>query len=155
MAQRNMSDIIEAYLKNFLKNKEIIEIKRSDIAQQFDCVPSQINYVINTRFTQEHGYMVESKRGGGGYIRILKVELVDEIDALDEMIQMIGTRISHRNAINIIETLVNHSIMTEREGALVLSVIDKALLQTVTSHEQEARALILTKFLEQLRITYK
>ncbi|WP_338486724.1 CtsR family transcriptional regulator [Ruoffia tabacinasalis] len=155
MAQRNMSDIIEAYLKSFLKNSERIEIKRSDIAEQFDCVPSQINYVINTRFTQEHGYMVESKRGGGGYIRILKVELVDEIDALDDMIQMIGTRINHRSAINIIETLVNHSIMTEREGALILSVIDKALLQTISLHEQEARALILSKFLEQLRITYK
>ncbi|HJG47503.1 MAG TPA: CtsR family transcriptional regulator [Facklamia tabacinasalis] len=155
MAQRNMSDIIEAYLKSFLKNSERIEIKRSDIAEQFDCVPSQINYVINTRFTQEHGYMVESKRGGGGYIRILKVELVDEIDALDDMIQMIGTRINHRSANNIIETLVNHSIMTEREGALILSVIDKALLQTISLHEQEARALILSKFLEQLRITYK
>ncbi|HBY89603.1 MAG: CtsR family transcriptional regulator [Ruoffia tabacinasalis] len=155
MAQRNMSDIIEAYLKSFLKNSERIEIKRSDIAEQFDCVPSQINYVINTRFTQEHGYMVESKRGGGGYIRILKVELVDEIDALDDMIQMIGPRINHRSAINIIETLVNHSIMTEREGALILSVIDKALLQTISLHEQEARALILSKFLEQLRITYK
>ena len=143
-----MSDIIEAYLKSFLKNSERIEIKRSDIAEQFDCVPSQINYVINTRFTQEHGYMVESKRGGGGYIRILKVELVDEIDALDDMIQMIGTRINHRSAINIIETLVNHSIMTEREGALILSVIDKALLQTISLHEQEARALILSKFLE-------
>lgn len=150
-----MSDIIEAYLKSFLKNSKRIEIKRSDIAEQFDCVPSQINYVINTRFTQEHGYMVESKRGGGGYIRILKVELVDEIDALDDMIQMIGTRINHRSAINIIETLVNHSIMTEREGALILSVIDKALLQTISLHEQEARALILSKFLEQLRITYK
>ena len=99
--------------------------------------------------------MVESKRGGGGYIRILKVELVDEIDALDDMIQMIGTRINHRSANNIIETLVNHSIMTEREGALILSVIDKALLQTISLHEQEARALILSKFLEQLRITYK
>ena len=150
-----MSDIIEAYLKSFLKNSERIEIKRSDIAEQFDCVPSQINYVINTRFTQEHGYMVESKRGGGGYIRILKVELVDEIDALDDMIQMIGTRINHRSANNIIETLVNHSLMTEREGALILSVIDKALLQTISLHEQEARALILSKFLEQLRITYK
>src|SRR5699024_1722439 len=155
VAQRNMSDIIEAYLKSFLKNSERIEIKRSDIAEQFDCVPSQINYVINTRFTQEHGYMVESKRGGGGYIRILKVELVDEIDALDDMIQMIGTRINHRSANNIIETLVNHSIMTEREGALIISVIDKALLQTISLHEQEARALILSKFLEQLRITYK
>lgn len=150
-----MTDIIEAYLKSFLEESQKIEIKRSDIAEQFDCVPSQINYVINTRFTQEHGYMVESKRGGGGYIRILKVQLVDEIEALDDMIQMVGNRINHRNAINIVETLVNHSIMTEREGALVLSVIDKALLQTITPLEQEVRSMILSKFLQQLRITYK
>lgn len=149
-----MSDIIEAYLKSFLKNSQTLEIKRSDIAEQFDCVPSQINYVINTRFTQEHGYIVESKRGGGGYIRILKVQLVDEIDALDEMTRMIGNRINQRSAMNIIDTLVKHDIMTEREGAIILSVIDKAVLQTISPHEQEVRALLLTKFLQQLRYTY-
>ena len=68
MVKRNISDVIEAYLKSYLKSHEPLEIKRSDIAERFDCVPSQINYVINTRFTQEHGYNVESKRGGGGYI---------------------------------------------------------------------------------------
>ena len=73
MAKRNMSDIIESYLKRFLSESEQIEIKRSDIAERFDCVPSQVNYVINTRFTQAHGYQVESKRGGGGYIRIVKI----------------------------------------------------------------------------------
>ena len=149
-----MSDIIEAYLKSFLKNSQTLEIKRSDIAEQFDCVPSQINYVINTRFTQEHGYIVESKRGGGGYIRILKVQLVDEIDALDEMTQMIGQRINQRSAMNIIETLVEHDIMTDREGAIILSVIDKALLQTISPHEQEVRALLLKTFLQQLRYTH-
>ena len=76
MSSRNMTDIIEAYLKEFLKHQEHVEIKRSDIAEHFDCVPSQINYVIKTRFTQEHGYLVESKRGGGGYIRILKIEVL-------------------------------------------------------------------------------
>ena len=61
MTRRNMSDIIEEYLKQFLQESQRLEIKRSDIADRFDCVPSQINYVINTRFTQEHGYLVESK----------------------------------------------------------------------------------------------
>ena len=55
MTRRNMSDIIEEYLKQFLQESQRLEIKRSDIADRFDCVPSQINYVINTRFTQEHG----------------------------------------------------------------------------------------------------
>ncbi|MCG3055848.1 CtsR family transcriptional regulator, partial [Escherichia coli] len=71
----NISDIIEQYLKEVLElsDREIVEIKRSEIADQFQCVPSQINYVINTRFTIERGYVVESKSGGGGFIRIAKV----------------------------------------------------------------------------------
>ena len=89
MVRRSMSDVIEAYLKEILASRSTVEIKRSDIAERFDCVPSQINYVINTRFTQEHGYMVESKRGGGGYIRILKVEVIDDAHTLEEMAALI------------------------------------------------------------------
>lgn len=150
-----MTDIIEAYLKAYLENREHLEIKRSDIADRFDCVPSQINYVINTRFTQEHGYLVESKRGGGGYIRILKVHLVDEVDEIDQMIDLIGNQISQRNGINIIETLTERKIITQREAALILSVIEKAVLQTITEEEQTARAQLLKTFLYQLRYTYE
>ncbi len=155
MTQRNMTDIIEAYLKAYLEKQEHLEIKRSDIANRFDCVPSQINYVINTRFTQEHGYLVESKRGGGGYIRILKVHLVDEVDEIDQMIDLIGNQISQRNGINIIETLTERKIITQREAALILSVIEKAVLQTITEEEQIARAQLLKTFLYQLRYTYE
>lgn len=75
---RNISDIIENYLKQVLElsESEIVEIKRSEVANKFQCVPSQINYVINTRFTMEKGYMVESKRGGGGYIRISRLNFI-------------------------------------------------------------------------------
>ena len=68
---KNISDIIENYLKQIMKmnESEVVEIKRNEIADKFQCVPSQINYVINTRFTIEKGYVIESKRGGGGYIR--------------------------------------------------------------------------------------
>lgn len=87
MAQ-NISDIIEQYLKEVLdqNGREILEIKRNEIADKFQCVPSQINYVINTRFTSERGYIVESKRGGGGYIRIIKVKMNDEVDLLNNII---------------------------------------------------------------------
>ncbi|MDO3655591.1 CtsR family transcriptional regulator, partial [Bacillus subtilis] len=86
MAQ-NISDIIEQYLKEVLdqNGREILEIKRNEIADKFQCVPSQINYVINTRFTSERGYIVESKRGGGGYIRIIKVKMNDEVDLLNNI----------------------------------------------------------------------
>lgn len=153
MSYRNMSDIIEAYLKGFLKNEERIEIKRSDVAERFDCVPSQINYVINTRFTQEHGYMVESKRGGGGYIRIFKIQLVDEVDQIDQMLELIEDKVSQRNGINIIETLVKGDIVTPREAALILAVIEKSVLHSITDQEQYARAMLLKTFLLQLRYT--
>ena len=155
MSQRNMSDIIEAYLKGFLRNSEQLEIKRSDVAERFDCVPSQINYVINTRFTQEHGYMVESKRGGGGYIRIFKISVVDDVDQIDQMIELIGSQMSQRNGINLIGTLIESGIITPREGTLILSVIDKTVLHSITIQEQHARAILLKTFLVQLRYTIK
>lgn len=154
MSGRNMTDIIEAYLKDFLKNAEHVEIKRSDIAEHFDCVPSQINYVIKTRFTQEHGYLVESKRGGGGYIRILKIELVDEADHLDQLMTLVGDKISQRNGINMIESLIEKGLITEREGMLILSVIEKSVLHQISEQEQAARAQLLKTFLQQLKYTY-
>ncbi|WP_309302420.1 CtsR family transcriptional regulator [Facklamia sp. 7083-14-GEN3] len=151
MSRRNMSDIIEAYLKSFLQNAEHVEIKRSDIADQFDCVPSQINYVINTRFTQEHGYLVESKRGGGGYIRILKIQLTSDADEVASMLELIGNQISYRNGVNIIETLIEREIITQREGRLILSVIEKSVLHAISNQDQVARAMLLKTFLHQLR----
>lgn len=151
MTRRNMSDIIEEYLKQFLQESQRLEIKRSDIADRFDCVPSQINYVINTRFTQEHGYLVESKRGGGGYIRILKIQLTSNADEVDQMMALVGDKISYRNATNIIETLIRDDIISQREGRLMLSVIDKDLLQSISAQDQAARALILNRFLQQLK----
>ena len=79
-----LSDSIERYLKGRLSKavEGVIEIRRSEVAEQFDCVPSQINYVLETRFTPQRGYYVESRRGGGGYIRImesLRAPLSDDV----------------------------------------------------------------------------
>ena len=75
---RNTSDSIEEYIKELLGQSGIAEIQRSNLADTFQVVPSQINYVIKTRFTESRGYIVESKRGGGGYIRIVKVRFSDK-----------------------------------------------------------------------------
>ena len=103
----SISDIIEEYLKSILKTneKKMIEIKRSEIADQFECVPSQINYVINTRFTVERGYIIESKRGGGGYIRIFRVEHQDEFELINEIIKMIQPKVSQQGALDVLERL--------------------------------------------------
>ncbi|MBG9987824.1 CtsR family transcriptional regulator [Aerococcaceae bacterium DSM 111176] len=152
MAKRNMSDIIESYLKRFLKESEQIEIKRSDIAERFDCVPSQVNYVINTRFTQAHGYQVESKRGGGGYIRIVKIHLVDEVEYIDRMIGLIDQQISEKDAQNIINTMRQNELITERESRIMLSLMDNITLTSITDYEDQLRAYLLKTTLKELRI---
>jgi len=146
-----MSDIIEAYLKDVLRKKEHVEIKRSEIASLFDCVPSQINYVINTRFTIQQGYLVESKRGGGGYIRINKVKLLDESKVLDRMIKIIGKRISEKDAVSIVQTLYGEDIVTKREGKLMLVAMKKTLYTGDTTIDNLVRANILKTMLANLR----
>lgn len=71
----NLADKIERYLKEHLSRTEILEVRRAMLAALFDCAPSQINYVLTTRFTPERGYLVESRRGGGGYIRIIRLNI--------------------------------------------------------------------------------
>src|SRR5690625_2531997 len=112
----SMSDVIEQYLKQVLQTKgqDVIEIKRNEIADQFQCVPSQINYVINTRFTVEKGYIVESKRGGGGYIRIIRIEHREEIDLINDIITMINPKVSQQGARDVMERLYEKKVITLR-----------------------------------------
>lgn len=150
---KNISDIIEKYLKRVIdlsENNHIV-IKRSEVADKFDCVPSQINYVINTRFTLEHGFIVESKRGGGGYIRIIKVKLHDEIDLIDQMLQLVGTSIAQTGAENIIHRLFDEKIISNREAKLMISVIDRAILQIDLPYRDELRARIVEAMLTALK----
>lgn len=154
MSRKNMSDIIEAYLKAIIEeNSEgSIEIQRSEIAERFDCVPSQINYVINTRFTTQHGYRVESKRGGGGYIRIHEVQMHDQADLLQKLIQMIGTSISEKDAEVMIQTLYQREAITEKEGKLMLAAIQADHYLPNHSLANRMRASIFTAMLKQLMI---
>lgn len=156
MQGRNISDIIENYLKSILSDNNQIEIKRSQIADRFDVVPSQINYVIKTRFTTQEGYIVESKRGGGGYIRIEKVNLLDNTDFLDTLIASIGDRLSDSKAFNIIQSLYEDKVMTEKEANIVLATIDKRTLNFGDKYlEKKVRAHIMIGVLNRLRYDLK
>jgi transcriptional regulator CtsR len=142
---RNISDIIESHLKLILNesNKGYIEIQRGDLADQFQCVPSQINYVINTRFTVEKGYLVESKRGGGGFIRIRKVQLINNQELLQKILNMIDTEITQANAEDIIERLFEIGVVTERESRLMKTVIHRNILSFNVQLRDQLRAKIL------------
>lgn len=146
-----MTDIIEAYLKKVLNQKEQVEIRRNEIAELFDCVPSQINYVINTRFTVQKGYLVESKRGGGGYIRIIKVQILDELDMLNTMIEIIGNNISERDAKSIVQKLYDDKIISKREAKLMIVAMDKSLYTGDRVIDNRVRANLLRSMLANLR----
>ena len=152
MKSQNISDIIEKYLKSILADSEHVEIRRSEIADLFNVVPSQINYVIKTRFTIQNGYLVESKRGGGGYIRIEKVNLVDDADVLDALIQVIGDSITQRDAYAVVQSLYEDDVLNRREAQLILVAIDHETLGlTDRDLENSLRARIIIGILNHLR----
>ncbi|WP_295730904.1 CtsR family transcriptional regulator [uncultured Limosilactobacillus sp.] len=152
MEEKSISDIIEGYLKSIMADDEKVEIRRSEIANHFDVVPSQINYVIKTRFTLQNGYLVQSKRGGGGYIRIERVNLIDDVDVLDMLINTIGQSITENDAFTIIQTLFTEKVITQREGDLMLAALSKETLGRSTQDDSnQLRARVLIAFLNRLR----
>src|SRR5699024_11644060 len=122
-----------------------------EIADQFECVPSQINYVINTRFTMERGYIIESKRGGGGYIRIFRIEHQDEFELIDEIIKMIQPKISKQAAIDVLERLEEREVISFREKDHIFSGLDREALAVMLPARDELRARILTSVLTTLQ----
>ena len=152
MQNRNISDIIESYLKEILADSNQIEIKRSEIAEQFDVVPSQINYVIKTRFNIQNGYLVESKRGEGGYIRIAKVNLINNVNVIDDLIDYIGEDINARKGLQIIQSLYEDKVLTKKEANLILAAIDSNTLSFADKKiEDQVRARVLISILNRLR----
>ncbi|MGA8943389.1 MAG: CtsR family transcriptional regulator [Thermoactinomyces sp.] len=127
----SISDIIERYLKKILDESKngIVEIKRSELADIFQCVPSQINYVISTRFTVEKGYIVESKRGGGGFIRIQKVRYKNRHDIFEKMLANIGDATTQLTAEHVLTWLLEEELITEREALLMKRLISRETLQ--------------------------
>jgi len=147
MSGKNTSDNIEAYIKAILEQAGMVELKRSELADVFQVVPSQINYVIKTRFTESRGYVVESKRGGGGYIRIGKVEFSDRHQMIRELFDRIGEQVSQQFFTDIVQLLFDERIMSEREGNLLLAISTDCVLGV---DAPIIRARMLKKVLQQL-----
>ncbi|QAA30770.1 CtsR family transcriptional regulator [Clostridium manihotivorum] len=139
-----LSDIIEAFIKNLLEQScdQELQIQRNELADKFSCAPSQINYVLTTRFTCDKGYLIESKRGGGGCIVIKKITY-DTKDKIYEIISSsIGDSITYHNGVAILESLYDLNIINEREMALIKITINDRTLQNVEDRNK-VRADIL------------
>lgn len=146
---RSISDIIEGYLKSIIEEGQngTIEIKRSEIAEKFQCVPSQINYVINTRFTAERGYAVESKRGGGGYIRIFRVQANSRKELIENVLQGLQQGASHTMASDMVFRLNEEQVLSDREAKLILAALDRSTLRLPLPERDKIRARILEAML--------
>ena len=144
-----ISDLIASFLQESLEEAEngVLEVQRSDLAQRFNCVPSQINYVMSTRFSPERGYIVESRRGGNGYIRITRVR-VDRQTLMMHVINSLGDSVDLPSARAILSNLVTSGALEENLGRTILaSVGDKALAAVPRQTRDRVRADILKQVL--------
>lgn len=144
-----MSDLIAKRIMELLENSEegTAEIRRNTLAETIGCVPSQINYVISSRFTPERGYIVESKRGGGGYIRITEVR-TGASNALMHIINSIGTSIDTRTEKIITENLAYREYLSDESAKLInAATSDNALRSVPPERRDELRASIFKQML--------
>lgn len=144
-----MSDrITEAILQLLDESGENkAEIQRNEFAEMMGCVPSQINYVLGSRFTPEHGYQIESHRGGGGYIRITRVHITKS-GALMHVVNSIGNSIDSMSARIVLENCVRTGMLSEAAGNMIVAAMSNHVMNTVPPQLRSAlRAAILKQTL--------
>ena len=143
-----ISDLIAGFIQEELDEANgVLELQRSDLAQRFGCVPSQINYVMSTRFSPEHGYIVESRRGGGGYIRITRVRM-DRQTLLMHVINSIGDELDGRSAQAILVNVAQAEAVDHAVAQTILWAISDSALRSVPKEQRDAlRADILKQIL--------
>lgn len=141
-----VSDIIEEFIKELFDNEDEIEIQRNDLAQKFNCVPSQINYVISTRFKPSQGYYVESRRGGGGHITIRKVSNTKS-EYLMHIINNIGNSISNSEAEILISDFLTYNLVNTKEAKLLRVATSDNVLDVPKEYRDTLRANILKNML--------
>ena len=123
---RLLSDSIEDFIKALMEDEQdqqqAIELRRNELAEHFQCAPSQINYVLATRFTPDHGYVIESRRGGG-YIRIMRLASTSREELLQSLYQRIGMSISSADAMKIVDHLESEKIVSSDEAKLMKAAL--------------------------------
>ena len=141
-----ISDMIEEFIKEMFNEENSIEIQRNDLAEKFNCVPSQINYVISTRFKPAQGYYVESKRGGGGHITITKVNITKS-NYLMHIISSIGETISAQDVSIFISNFLSYDMITQNEAKLLKVATSDNVIASYTKDRDSLRANIFKNML--------
>ena len=143
-----MSDLIASFILEMLEESDgTAELQRSMLAERFNCVPSQINYVLSTRFSPEHGYAVESRRGGGGYIRIVRVRQTDRRALIMHTINSAGTALDLATAAAFLSNAVENEALERDHARLILAGIGERALQGVPRPYRDAVRASIFKYM--------
>ncbi|MBO5103188.1 MAG: CtsR family transcriptional regulator [Clostridia bacterium] len=146
----NISDMIEEFIKDTLGNSSKLDISRNELANFFNVAPSQINYVLTTRFNYERGFVIESKRGGSGYVTIVRA---DDSDSkwLREIILRLNSEIDYRSACYIVEELFDRELINLEQVEIIKSAISPQALSNPFRMENKFRAQILKRVILDLK----
>lgn len=146
-----LTDSIEAFIKSLLEEgQEQVDVQRNELAQYFRCAPSQITYVLSTRFTPDHGYVIESRRGGGGYIRIVRLRESPGSNLLYLINKRIGTSISRQDCEAIISQLRENAVVTANEAGLMRAAVSNEAVNLPVAFKDTLRASTLRAMLLQI-----
>lgn len=148
MAQ--LSDSIEQFIKELMHEEAHVEVRRNELAQHFGCAPSQINYVLATRFSVDHGYIIESRRGGGGFVRIVRMEIPQTGNLLDSLLNRVGNSVSEETANAILTNLLEHDLITRNETQIMRAAIGRNALALPISAKDVLRAAVFKNMLIQV-----
>ncbi len=145
---RNLCDAIEEYIKEVLRSAEgVAEIQRNSLAEQLGCAPSQINYVLDTRFRVERGYFIESRRGGGGYIRIVRKEFGPEKDLVEMVRSRIPDSLPRAKAEDYIDLLEEEGLVSSREAVILKEAIGDGISVVSRDYRDIVRAALFRAML--------
>ena len=141
---------IEYYIKELLSEEGKLRIKRNELAVLFDCAPSQVSYVLQTRFSLERGYIVESQRGGGGYVEITEIPQQAPRKFLAQLYKKLDLGISQRGAKDILHRLERENLISSREKILLQNIISREVLDLELPRRDLLRGKILKSVIESL-----
>ncbi len=142
----NISDMIEAFLIDTLGDDEYLDISRNDLANYFNVAPSQINYVLTTRFNYERGFLTESKRGGGGHITIMRTDSKNST-WLTGILDRLNQDVDYRTACYIVDEAVSRKVFSDSQAEIIKSAISPAALSNPFKLENHLRSQILQRIL--------
>lgn len=147
-----ISDLIESMIKEMMdQNDGWVEITRTELAERANCVPSQVTYVLSTRFTSDQGYLVESKRGGGGWVRIRRASYTSPTQYLMHALNAMGDTLSQHEAEIMIRNFIDYQIIEEQEARLLMAAVsDRALNAVEIENRDRIRMMIFKNMLVSL-----